>query len=1219
MASIKTMELMDTGNLSVVAITATCILTIATYYWASRRHTLRVKSQPLEASNRPQEPKTYRVNGIPLDWDREKLRSFLMHSEHLADTVVVESLAHEANLETKTATVTLTNSSLQHSSGRSRQILIPQEMDVLFNRHLSIEKEFLGMTTLYEPLSKDHKIDVVALSGLGGHAFGSFKERGGTHMWLRDSLPGYLTSETDNRPMARIMIYGYESAVAFSQNMQNIEDLATTFHSSLLALAAGPTTRPILLIGHSLGGLIIKQALISLSRSTIPDDQKLTRAVYGVIFFGTPHDGMDISSLIPMVGDGPNRFLIESISHINSQIISMQQRDFHRALGKEGDSEVFCFYETLESPTAQQVGAGQWKMTGPTAVLVAKSSATHCRPWEDGSEHICAIARTHSDIVKFAPHDPDYRNVIQRIRGLSRRAIKARDRLQTTTSKFLVPYRQNPDFVGRSEILDQIKLQFGLGQQQDHTQPRRRVSLYGLGGVGKTQLALAYVYWIQETCPDVSVFWVHASNADRFRAAYASIAEKCGVPGREDPTSDILTLVKRWLEEQVKMQWLMVIDNADDIDAFFSSQRSDAPDAQLLQSDKLARYIPDCNHGSILITTRNKQVGIKFGQGKPPIEITKMTDEEAHQLVQSILQVETSTDETFLLASKLEHLPLALAQATSFIQENTISISDYIQLLDEGDTALVDQLSEPFEAVGRDSETPHALTTTWILSFRQIEQNHPLASDTLCFLSLLHRQAIPRIFAEEYHRQRDQAQGGVSSRLIKALGTLKAFSFISEGKDGSADIHRLVQLVTRKWLVSNGRMAEFSACAVEIVASSFPDGKFENYQTCLSYFPHATSVLQRDEIGSKTAKVNRALLLQKLIAYHSNKGEYKDMERTASLAAKIYEYELGEEHKQTLISKHGLATAYRCLGRLREAEDLATQTLKAMKQVLGDEHTDTLDATDNLMTIYGIKAQWREAEELASQQVEVRRRVQGEDHPDTLDSMRNLLAVYIGQKRWKEAEERALQLTNLQKKVPRDDIVDMGQLSTIYLQQGRLKEAEVLALQAAERCKQLLGESHPLYLKYADDIYTVYREQGRLKEAEEIEIQAMKMSKRIYGEEHYDTLTIMSNVALIYELQGRWKDAEDLVLQVIKARKKGLGEEHPHVLAGMDILARVYAMQKRWEEAEELGMHIITARKRILGEEHIDTISSLNILARVYHGQERWKEAEDLAFQVMMA
>jgi hypothetical protein len=94
---------------------------------------------------------------------------------------------------------------------------------------------------------------------------------------------------------------------------------------------------------------------MTLSKSKNEDDLKLIKAVYGIVFFGVPHDGMDISSLIPMVGDGPNRFLIESISHINSQILSIQQREFHTALGEEGDSEIVCFYETEESPTARKV------------------------------------------------------------------------------------------------------------------------------------------------------------------------------------------------------------------------------------------------------------------------------------------------------------------------------------------------------------------------------------------------------------------------------------------------------------------------------------------------------------------------------------------------------------------------------------------------------------------------------------------------------------------------------------------------------------------------------------------------------------------------------------------------------------------------------------------------------------------------------------------------
>lgn len=97
------------------------------------------------------------------------------------------------------------------------------------------------------------------------------------------------------------------------------------------------------------------QALISLARSEDNDDTKVVQAVYGVVFFGVPHDGMDIGSLIPMVGDGLNRFIVESMSHINSQILTIQQREFVKAFGPEGNVDVVCFYETMASPTAQQV------------------------------------------------------------------------------------------------------------------------------------------------------------------------------------------------------------------------------------------------------------------------------------------------------------------------------------------------------------------------------------------------------------------------------------------------------------------------------------------------------------------------------------------------------------------------------------------------------------------------------------------------------------------------------------------------------------------------------------------------------------------------------------------------------------------------------------------------------------------------------------------------
>ncbi|KAH6953648.1 hypothetical protein DER45DRAFT_458915, partial [Fusarium avenaceum] len=204
------------------------------------------------------------------------------------------------------------------------------------------------------------------------------------------------------------------------------------FYHSLRALARTLTIRPVIFVAYSLGGLIAKQFLIILSKATNEDDLKLAKAVYGIVFFGVPHSGVDISSLIPMVEDGPNRYLIESIGRSNSQT---QQREFYKALSCKGDSEMICFYETEETPTVQENEHGHWTMKGPRACLVTKSSATHGHSWEDGPEHTCPIARTHSDMVKFRQHDSEYVKVKERLINLTRRALVVQRRKQSADAK----------------------------------------------------------------------------------------------------------------------------------------------------------------------------------------------------------------------------------------------------------------------------------------------------------------------------------------------------------------------------------------------------------------------------------------------------------------------------------------------------------------------------------------------------------------------------------------------------------------------------------------------------------------------------------------------------------------------------------------------------------------------------------------------------------------
>ncbi|KAF5669914.1 kinesin light chain [Fusarium denticulatum] len=967
-------------------------------------------SQPSETvrvdSALPKNGRTFRAHGVPLEWDTNRLESFLADHEGSVGPIV-RSLATEIHGRSQSATVTFQN--LSHDlqavhAGQTRSVLLPKSSSDQPARpqYLVLDHDFFGITTVFIPPLDDHKVDVIAISGLGGHAFGSFKERGGDYMWLRDSLPHDVVDKDTDNPIARVMIYGYESSVANSNSFQNIEDLATSFHSSLRILADSPTTRPVILVAHSLGGLIVKQTLISLSKSKHEDDKRLIRAVYGIMFFGVPHDGLDISSLIPMVGDRPNRFLIESISHVNSQILSMQQRAFYTALGEESDSEIVCFYETEKSPTARKDENGDWSMLGPKTCLVTKSSATHCRSWEDGPEHICAIARTHSVMVKFEPHDYEYDIVCTRLKGLARRALTARRHVQSSDARFLVPYVQNHNFVGRHEILESLKLQLGYGLHQKPVKPRSRVSLFGLGGVGKTQVALAYVYWLRQMCPDISVFWVHASNRERFRQSYASIAEECDIPGQDDPKVDVLVLVKDWLEKRFKSRWLMVIDNADDTQLFSHPQNiQDSIKASVSATGAdggLGRYVPECAHGSVLTTSRDKQTALRLSQSKRSIEINKMTDGEADLLMRTILEDDgISIEETSLLTTRLEHLPLALAQAAAFIQENTISISRYIQLLDESDVALLDRLSEPFETVGRDSDTPHAVTATWIISFEQIEKQDRFTGEVLSLVSLLDRQAIPREFIVYYwqrNRVSEVSRSSQEARVTKALGTLKAFCFISEAKDESLDMHRLVQVVARKWLTIKGKMAEFAQQALRTVSSAFPYGEFETREVCLKYLPHAFAVLKDADTASKAGKRARARLLHNMAGYYLYEARWKEAEEYQVAAVELRRDVLREENPDTLASMGNLALTYSNQGRWKEAEELQVDVMEIRKRVLGEEHPNTLTCMGNLALTYSDQGRWKEGEELEVKVLEIRKRVLGEEHPDTLASMANLALIY---------------------------------------------------------------------------------------------------------------------------------------------------------------------------------------------------------------------------------
>ncbi|KAI2465425.1 hypothetical protein F4781DRAFT_435459 [Annulohypoxylon bovei var. microspora] len=850
---------------------------------------------------------------------------------------------------------------------------------------------------------------IVFIHGLTGD-----RERTWTAKDASDPCPKTLLPS--KLPTARILTFGYDAYVAdllsvVSRN--RIRNHAWNLLTSLSSFREDNDTneRPIIFICYSLGGLVCEDALATARQRTEQHIQHIFRSTRGIAFLGTPHHGSGLAvwaeRLSRHIGivKRTNTDILRALRQ-DSEVLAQIQEGFHtmaRSRSKDGlqPIEITCFYEEL--PLTGVVPQDSAILPGYIPIGIRSNHmdmAKFVAMDDAGFISVCGELRRW---IKGIGATKDRENQLVLISTSEPRGIQVGHEIPTP--QFIVPYTANPQFVGRSEILERVKGHLGHNDPPtDDSQPR--AALWGLGGVGKTQIVLAYVFWLRKRYPDVSIFWVHASNAERFRQAYSSIAKECQVPGHDDPKTDVSLLLKIWLEKKCRGRWLMVIDNADDAHLFCRLTEPTNVGVANASSyrENLRQYIPECTHGAILITTRNKKVASQLTRGNGLVNIFKMDDDESCQLLRMKLENDhTSTDKLSILASRLEHLPLALAQAAAFIQENTIDVDDYLQRLDQGDHSLVDLLSEEFETIGRDSAMPHAVVATWILSFEQIKRQDKFAGKLLSLMSLFDRQAIPMEFMTSFKKSQQCPENAEDLQVTKSLGVLKAYSLVTEDKDHNFDMHRLVQLVTQKWLTSNKVISSFGREAILTVSKNYPLGEFEDRIRCSAYLPHARVVLNLNGTGSKDEALAKASIYHCIAMFFISEGQWNYAEKFAIQAVEIRTAVLGPEHPHTLSTMNNLASIYQDQGHWEKAELLQVQVMEASKTTLGPEHLGTSNAINNLASTYREQGRLDEAESLEVQVMEAVKTILGPEHPDTLISVNNLAYTWKRQGRVDDA------------------------------------------------------------------------------------------------------------------------------------------------------------------------------------------------------------------------
>ncbi len=549
-----------------------------------------------------------------------------------------------------------------------------------------------------------------------------------------------------------------------------------------------------------------------------------------------------------------------------------------------------------------------------------------------------------------------------------------------------------------------------------------------------------------------------------FKQSYRNIASAAKIPGIEDPKADVLNLVFQWLGSDESGSWLLILDNADDMDLFFSpfisaTAQTSAPN---IESPCLSGYLPQTGTGSILVTSRDEGTAIRLtGSRKQVLRVEIMSKDDTNALLHKKLPDDSSdTTAKEQLIIELGSIPLAITQASAYIaiQGSRITIAKYLQLLRSNNDKQVHLLSRNEADLRRDPEVPNSVITTWQISFLKIKERNAAAAELLSRMCFLDRHGIPEfLFCEED----DEPSLGFE----EAVGILIQFSFVTEVSEKKTfTIHRLVQLATRIWSETYGEAERIREEVLDLVWRHYPNGKYENWSRCEVLEPHAQIVLG-STYNSHKSELQKAKILNQNAWYNMTQGRFKISEEKVQKAINLRRSYLDLDHLNHLQSVSLLAKIYTLQRRWDEAEQLQVQILETSKRVLKADHPFTLASIGNLAVTYRGQRRWDEAEKLLVQVMETMKRVLKPDRSDMLAIMAELAMIYRNQERWDEAEKLLVQVMKTMKRVLESDhpdtLIIMFHLAVIYWSQGRCAEAIALMRSTVDVQKKVIGEDHP--------------------------------------------------------------------------------------------------------------------------------------------------------------
>ncbi|CAE6483275.1 unnamed protein product [Rhizoctonia solani] len=629
------------------------------------------------------------------------------------------------------------------------------------------------------------------------------------------------------------------------------------------------------------------------------------------------------------------------------------------------------------------------------------------------------------------------------------------------------PFRNCPlpstMFVGQEDALAQMDRCIF-----DGTEGRHVFVLYGLGGAGKTQLALKFAQLHHSKFSEV--LYIDATSASTIEADLASFAvsKKAG----KDYRSAI-----EWLAS-FQESWLLILNNADDT------------------SLNLRQYFPSCSSGNILITTRNRQL-ISYAQGTDShLQVSRMALEDGKRLLLKVSRMvwDGANDKIAeAIVTELGSLALAIVQAGAYICVHECGLAAYLEMYRDYRSELLEQYKYLPQKL---DDYQWTVFTTWRVSLRKLS---PHAVELFYLIAFMHHD---RILEETFRRacfkanitERVAYNGDYSS----AENAVASFLFNLRSSSGSWCRPSFLRLIT------------------EIRSYSLID--FDPASGYYSIHPLVHSWIRTTVEHARETERHTAILLA--LSIDNEFGE-DDYEYRAKLASHIDALSLEFRSDPSLARK--FAAVYEETGRFQVAKSLLQAVVEIDERMFGPDHPVTLTDMLELANAHRKNGELKDAERLHVAVLERRSRVLGEAHPDSYRAMAYLALTYHEQCRYQEAMVLQVKVLEAAKELlgpeARETLLSQLALATTYQSLGRLHEAESLFVESVEVQKKSLGVRHPATLTTMHNLAGVLELLDKVDDAERIATEVLRNKRQISGEDHPDTLSTLGIVAAIKHRQ----------------------------------------------------------------------------------------------------